>query len=68
MKEIKALNSENELLHKSLSSEKEYKKIKKYLEYFKETSNSQIKDEICKRNEKIELLQGHVKELMKEKE
>ena len=45
-----------------------YKKIKKYLEYFKETSNSQIKDEICKRNEKIELLQGHVKELMKEKE
>ena len=45
-----------------------YKKIKKCLEYFKETSNSQIKDEICKRNEKIELLQGHVKELMKEKE
>ena len=45
-----------------------YKKIKKYLEYFKETSNSQIKDEICKRNEKIELLLGHVKELMKEKE
>ena len=27
-----------------------YKKKKKYLEYFKETSNSQIKDEICKRN------------------
>ena len=26
MKEIKALNSENQLLHKSLSSEKEYQK------------------------------------------
>ena len=37
MKEIEALNSENQLLHKLLSSEKEYiKKLKKSLEYFKE--------------------------------
>ena len=44
MKEIEALNFENQLLHKLLSSEKEYiKKIKKSLEYFKEKSNSQIK-------------------------
>ena len=69
MKEIKALNSENQLLHKSLSSGKEYiKKLKKSLEYFKEKSNSQIKGEIYKRIEKIELLQEQVKELMKEKE
>ena len=69
MKEIEALNFENQLLHKSLSSEKEYiKKIKKSLEYFKEKSNSQIKGKIYKRNEKIELLQEQVKELMKEKE
>ena len=39
------------------------------MKYFKEKSNSQIKDEICKRNKKIELLQEQVKEeLMKEKE
>ena len=69
MKEIEALNSENQLLHKLLSSEKEYiKKLKKSLEYFKEKSNSQIKGEIYIRNEKIKLLQEQVKELMKEKE
>ena len=68
MKEIKALNSENQLLHKSLSSEKEYiKKCKKSLECFKEKLNSQIKGEIYKRNEKTELLQEQVKELMNEK-
>ena len=33
-----------------------YKKIKK--EYFKETFNSQIKDEICKRNEKKRVVAG----------
>ena len=38
------------------------------MEYFKEKSNSQIKGEIYKRIEKIELLQEQVKELMKEKE
>ena len=44
MKKIEALNSKNQLLHKSLSSEKEYiKKRKKPLEYFKEKLNSQIK-------------------------
>ena len=69
LKEIKALNSKNQLLHDSLSSEKEHiKKIKKSLEHFKEKSNSQIKGEIFKRNEKIEFLQEQVKELMKEKE
>ena len=51
MKEIEALNSENQLLHKSLSSEKEYiKKFKKSLENFKEKSNCQIKGEIYMRN------------------
>ena len=51
MKEIEALNSENQLLHKLLSSEKEYtKKLKKSLENFKEKSNSQIKGEIYMRN------------------
>ena len=51
MKEIEALNSENQLLHKLLSSEKEYtKKLKKSLENFKEKSNSQVKGEIYMRN------------------
>ena len=43
------------------------KKIKKSLEYFKEKWNSQIKGEIYKRNEKTELLQEQVEELMNEK-
>ena len=69
MKEIQALISENQLLHKSLSSEKEFiNKLKNFLEYFKEKSNSQIKGEIYRRNEKLELLEEQVKELMKEKE
>ena len=54
LKEIKVSNFKNQLLHDSLSSEKEHiKKIKKSLEHFKEKSNSQIKGEIFKRNEKI---------------
>ena len=69
MKEIQALISENQLLHKSLFSEKEFiNKLKNFLEYFKEKSNSQIKGEIYRRNEKLELLEEQVKELMKEKE
>ena len=46
---------------------KNIKKFKKFLEYFKEKSNSQIRGEIFKRNEKIEFLQEQVKEFMKEK-